>query len=454
MSLKSKSRTKTAFVCTACGTAHSKWQGQCKGCGEWNSLVEERLPTRSASATAGASAAEVQRLGDVATASTAGYQSGIDEFDRVLGGQLVPGMTVLLAGDPGIGKSTLLLQAAAAFAEKALAVLYVSGEESPAQLRLRAERLAVGDRAIDVLGTTDLNEITGAFARKSYNLILVDSIQTVAAAQFDSPPGTVGQVREAAHQLAALAKMSGAALVLVGHVTKDGMVAGPKVLEHLVDTVLTFEGDQSLRYRILRASKNRFGSISEIGLFEMTGQGLLAVDNPSALFLSETESSRTGAAVCCLCEGSRPLLVEVQALVTPANYGNPQRVAGGLDNRKLALILAILEKRGGYPMGTHDVFVSIAGGLRVTEPAFDLPTMVAIVSSLTNRPIDARTVLIGEVTLAGELRPVTQLDLRLAEAGRLGFSRAIISNSTGSVPPGISVHAVGSLAEAIEIALD
>jgi len=420
-------KIRTAYFCTQCGAEHPKWQGQCRECGEWNTLAEEKIPARNKKISPGAEPLEKRRINDISLPSVSGYKSGIDELDRVLGGQLLPGMTVLLSGDPGIGKSTLMLQAADAYSRQGIEVLYVTGEESLPQVKLRAGRLGVEGDRITVVNATALEDITAAIAADNYGVVLIDSIQTVASAQFDSPPGTVGQVREAANQLIMQAKSMGFALLLVGHVTKDGLIAGPKVLEHMVDTVIYFEGDSAHLYRILRAQKNRFGSIAEIGLFQMASDGLSEVANPSSYFLSgNSDDARSGAVVTGICEGNRPLLVEIQALVARTNYGYPQRVAGGLDSKKLALLLAILEKRGDYPMGTHDVFVSVAGGLRLSEPALDLPVVVAIVSSLLNRPVDIHTLVVGEVGLAGEVRPVNMIDRRVAEASKLGYKKILL----------------------------
>jgi DNA repair protein RadA/Sms len=457
MSTLPKKKLRTAFFCSRCGAEHSRWQGQCRECGEWNTLIEERIPDKRVTAARSEHNAP-QPLASVDTRPLSGHTSGIVEFDRVLGGQLLPGMTVLVGGEPGIGKSTLLLQAAGAYAASGLSVLYVSGEESLAQIRLRATRLGLSQiETIAVLNTTSLDEIMAAFASNNYHAAFIDSIQTVASDQLDSPPGTVGQVRESAHQLITHAKSNDIALFLVGHVTKDGMVAGPKVLEHMVDTVLYFEGDSSQLYRLLRAVKNRFGSVSEIGIFEMGAKGLIEVANPSSLFLSgHTEEPRSGAVVAALCEGNRPLLVEVQALVTQANYGSPQRVAGGFDSKRLALLLAIIEKRCDYPMGQNDVFVSIAGGLRVNEPALDLPIIVAIVSSLLNKPLDSKLMVIGEVGLSGEVRGITMIDRRVTEAQRLGFKTLVIPNSNREQLPEKSKEIVGvsGIQSAIDLVLN
>jgi len=449
-------KIKTAFFCTQCGAQHPRWQGQCKECGAWNTLVEERVAKPVPGHTAKGMVAERQKLPDISLEETAGHQSGIVEFDRVLGGRLLPGMSVLIGGEPGIGKSTLLLQVAGAYSAQGLNVAYVTGEESLTQIRLRAERLHVSGENITAINANSLEEITELVATGEYQLVLIDSIQTVSSDQFDSPPGTVAQVREAAHRLIMLARLKDFALFLVGHVTKEGMVAGPKVLEHMVDTVIYFEGDSTHLYRMLRATKNRFGSVAEIGLFEMQSEGLIEVSNPSSLFLSNrADDARTGSVVAGICEGRRPILVEIQALVTSANYGNPQRVAGGIDNKRLALLLAILEKKAGYPMATNDVFVSIAGGLRLSEPALDLPMLVAIASSLQNRAVDPQTLVIGEVGLSGEVRGVTMVDRRINEAKKMGFTSAVVPavNAAQVKEAGMQVSGVGTLEEAIEILL-
>ncbi|MCB2229285.1 DNA repair protein RadA [bacterium] len=427
-----KRKIKTAYFCSQCGAEHPKWQGQCRECGEWNSLIEERTPVHKAAASRPA-VSRPTKITDIQPESRDGFVSGIPELDRVLGGRILPGMTVLLGGEPGIGKSTLLLQAADAYSRAGLPVLYVTGEESLPQIKIRSERLNVSGERVTVVNSTDLNEILSLVTTGDYAVVLIDSIQTVASEQFDSPPGTVGQIRECAAQLIRAAKTESCALYLVGHITKEGMIAGPKVLEHMVDTVIYFEGDSAHLYRILRVTKNRFGSVAEIGLFQMTSEGLVEVANPSSFFLTDNDQpTRTGAAVTGICEGNRPLLVEIQALVSSAAYGNPQRVAGGIDSKRLALLLAILEKRCGYPMGTHDVFVSVAGGLRLTEPSLDLAVMAAIVSSLENRPIGSGMLVLGEVGLSGEMRGITMIERRIAEAAKLGYTTAVIPKSNVS----------------------
>ncbi|HUV31275.1 MAG TPA: DNA repair protein RadA [Acidobacteriota bacterium] len=450
--IRGEQKLKTAYFCSRCGAAHPKWQGQCRECGAWNSLIEERVAARKKT-NAASSSAEAVRMTDITDPLVRGYQSGIAEFDRVLGGQLLPGMTVLVAGDPGIGKSTLLLQVAEAYSRQGTPVLYVTGEESLPQIKSRARRLAVTGENIDVVNDTSLEAILAVAEKGRFGVVLVDSIQTVSCAQFASPPGTVAQVREAAGALIAMAKASGKSLFLVGHVTKDGIIAGPKVLEHMVDTVISFEGDSSHLYRVLRATKNRFGSVLEIGLFEMTSSGLAEVANPSSLFLGERAAS--GAVVAGICEGTRPLLVEVQALVTSSSYGTPQRVAGGIDGKKLSLLLAILEKRCGYPMAANDVFVSLAGGLKVFETALDLPVVTAIVSSLKNRPVDPKTVVIGEIGLSGEVRGVAAIDQRAAEAAKLGFTTVVLPQANLAQVVGTSIKLAGvkDLQSALDIVL-
>jgi DNA repair protein RadA/Sms len=445
-------KSKTAYFCSQCGAQHPRWQGQCRECGQWNCLIEERIPDKKTPA-AKASASLTARLDQIGLDTSGGFKSGIDELDRVLGGQLRAGMTVLLGGEPGIGKSTIVLQAAEAYSRQGLQVLYVTGEESLPQVKLRAQRLGIEGRLVTVMNSTCLEEIVGAVEGHEFQIVMLDSIQTLSSELFESPPGTVTQVREGANRLIQLAKATGFALFLIGHVTKDGMVAGPKMLEHLVDTVIYFEGDGAHLYRMLRATKNRFGSISEIGLFEMTAAGLLAVTDPSSLFLSgHGDEPRVGSIVTGICEGNRPILVEVQALVAPANYGTPQRVAGGIDNKRLALLLAILEKRGGFPMSQHDVFVSVAGGLRLTEPAVDLPVLMAIASSLLNRTLSQRLTVVGEVGLSGEIRGVGMIERRVKEAAKMGFSTMILpqSNLDQITERPIELIGVSSLAQALE----
>lgn len=448
-------KIKTAYFCSQCGAEHPRWQGQCRECGSWNSLIEERLPERKRARSA-PGFVERRSIADISSENMSGYKSGIEEFDRVLGGQLLPGMCVLLGGEPGIGKSTLLLQAAQAYSNQGIPVLYATGEESLSQIKVRASRLGVAGQNITVINTMSLEDIIETIESGNYGIVLIDSIQTVSTGQFDSPPGTVGQIRECANQLVSNAKSRGHGLFLVGHVTKEGYVAGPKVLEHMVDTVIYFEGDSAHLYRMLRAVKNRFGSVAEIGLFQMEAQGLVEVTNPSSFFLTpDNIVHRSGSVVAAVMEGNRPLLVEVQALVTQATYNTPQRVAGGLDNKKLALLLAILEKRSDLPMSEHDVFVSVAGGLRINEPSLDLAAMTAIASSLQNRPVKLRTMMVGEVGLSGEVRGVTLIERRVAEAVKLGFKRIILPQSNYSQLQDKSVEVIGvtDINSALEVAL-
>jgi len=446
-------KTRTAFFCSQCGAQHSKWQGQCRECGQWNCLIEEQILTtpRRVGTVAPVSA---QRLAEVTVDRQSGFTSGIVEFDRVLGGQLLAGMTVLIGGEPGIGKSTLVLQTAEAYSQQGIKVLYITGEESLPQIKRRADRLHIKGDNITVVNSSSLEQIVDRVGTNEFQVVVIDSVQTVASEAFDSPPGTVAQVREAANRLITLAKAGGWALFLVGHVTKEGMVAGPKVLEHMVDTVVYFEGDSAHLYRMLRATKNRFGSIDEIGLFEMAERGLVEVANPSSLFLTgHSIEPRSGSVVAGIVEGNRPILVELQALVTAAGYNYPQRVAGGIDNKRLSLLLAILEKRCDYPMATNDVFVSVAGGLRLSEPGIDLPLLVAIVSSLLNRAVDPKTIIVGEVGLSGEVRPVTMVDRRVNEAARMGFTRMILphANLEKASDKQIDLVGVTDLQQALEV---
>ena len=448
-------KSKTAFFCSQCGAQHPRWQGQCRECAGWNTLIEERAPDKRKAGTKGGKI-EVQTIAQITGEVLTGYPSGISEFDRVLGGSLLPGMAVLLGGDPGIGKSTLMLQAAEAYSRKGLPVLYVTGEESLSQIKMRSGRLNVIGERVTVVNVTALDEILEVIRAGDYSIVLIDSIQTVTSSQFDSPPGTVAQIREAANALVNEAKARGFALFLVGHVTKEGLVAGPKVLEHMVDTVIYFEGDTTHLYRMLRATKNRFGSVSEVGLFEMGPNGLVEVANPSAFFLSgHVDQPRSGSVVSAVVEGNRPLLVEVQALVGKGSYGNPQRVAGGIDAKKLALLLAILEKRCDFPVSNYDVFVSVAGGLRVTEPALDLAVLTAIASSLLDRSVDSRLLAVGEVGLSGEVRGVTHCDRRVAEAVRLGFDTILIpaANESQIQEKSARIVPVTNLQLALDIAL-
>jgi DNA repair protein RadA/Sms len=422
------------FVCQECGSQSPKWLGRCGDCGAWNSYVEERPQPNDGgvgAAAAGhryalAGATGAARLyADIAVEQHARLTTGIDEFDRVLGGGVVPGSLVLLGGEPGIGKSTLLLQAAANMARGG-PVLYASGEESEHQIKSRGERLNVGQAPLYLLAETCLERILEEIARIRPALVIVDSVQTIFSLKFQSAPGSIGQVREAATQLLFTAKGQNIPTFLVGHVTKDGSLAGPKALEHVVDTVLYFEGERHHSHRVVRAVKNRFGAVSELGVFEMTSTGLRPVPNPSKMFLAERPTNAPGSAVLCSIEGSRPILVEVQALVSSSTYGTARRMASGIDSQRLSLLLAVLEKRAGLNLIGDDVFVNIAGGMTVDEPASDLGVLAAISSSVRNRPIPATTAMFGEVGLAGEVRGIAQATLRIREAAQMGFRRCIM----------------------------
>jgi DNA repair protein RadA/Sms len=422
---------KTLFVCQECGSQSSKWLGRCAECGAWNSFVEERAEPLAGQSTphryAGAATPPTARLyADIEIGLNERLSTGIGELDRVLGGGVVPGSLMLLGGEPGIGKSTLLLQAAANMARTIGPVLYSSGEESEHQIKSRGERLAVGNAPLYLLAETCLERVLDEIVRLTPALVIVDSVQTIFSLKFQSAPGSIGQVREAATQLLFAAKGRNVPTFLVGHVTKDGSLAGPKALEHVVDTVLYFEGERHHSHRVVRAVKNRFGAISELGVFEMTAAGLKAVANPSAMFLAERSSNASGSAVLCSVEGSRPILVEVQALVTSSNYGTARRMASGLDQQRLSLLLAVLEKRAGLSLAGDDVFVNIAGGMTIDEPACDLGVLAAIASSVRNRVIPSTTAVFGEVGLAGEIRGVAQAALRVREATQMGFQRCIM----------------------------
>lgn len=420
-------RSRTRFTCTACGAVAPRWEGRCADCGEWNTLVEERIEPRLE--RSGAESAPVHRLADVETAELRRMPSGTGELDRLLGGGIVPGGLYLVGGEPGIGKSTLLLQLAGRLAGAGRRVLYLAGEESPAQIRMRAERLGVDTGAILVSAGTELDALLGACDRARPAVVVCDSIQTVYDPALSSAPGSVSQVRAAAGAFQRLCKTSGAAAFLIGHVTKGGGIAGPKTLEHAVDAVLQFDGDVQHEHRVLRALKNRFGSTHEIAVFTMTGAGLETVENPSSFFLDPERCAdpAPGSAHVASLEGTRPLLIEIQALVAPSPYGTPQRVAGGFDARRMALLLAVLEKRAGYPIGGRDVFLNVVGGLTLSEPAVDLGVVVALASSHADRPVRAGTVVFGEVGLTGEIRSVRHSGARLREAARLGFTRAVVA---------------------------
>ncbi len=445
-------RAKTQYVCAECGGTSLKWQGQCPHCNAWNSLTETAFSSASAGRFAPiAPSAEVHTLGEIAATELPRESTGLAEFDRVLGGGVVPGGVVLIGGDPGIGKSTLLLQALAAMAQQ-MNVLYVSGEESVAQVALRARRLGVDGRRVRLMAEIALERILAAIETEQPKVAVIDSIQTLYSAELQSAPGSVAQVRECAAQLTRAAKRSGVSLVLVGHVTKEGALAGPRVLEHMVDTVLYFEGDPHSSFRLVRAVKNRYGAVNELGVFAMTDRGLRGVANPSALFLSQHDAQVPGSCVLVTQEGTRPLLVEMQALVDTAHVPNPRRLSIGLESQRLALLLAVLHRHAGIATFDQDVFVNAVGGVRIEEPAADLAVLLAIVSSMRNKPLPRGLVAFGEVGLAGEVRPAPRGQERLREAAKLGFSLAIIpkANAPKQSIEGLEIVAVDRLTGAVD----
>ena len=439
-------KLKTVYFCTDCGNETPRWQGQCPACNAWNTLTEEPKPASRREQRASshpAVAAEAVQLEDVTGAETLRWSTGLRELDFVLGGGIVPGSIVLVGGEPGIGKSTLLLQAAARLHAADRSTLYVSGEESAAQVRMRADRLNENAGQVTFLGETRLEAILEAAARRRPDALFVDSIQTVYSDDLDGAAGNVTQVRECAARLQRLAKETGSAVFLIGHVTKGGTVAGPKTLEHIVDTVLYFEETGQLDHRVLRSTKNRFGAAEEIGVFRMTVAGLEPVLNPSELFLQDRTSGVSGTAVAAVIEGTRPLLVEIQALCTKASYGAPQRVTTGFDRQRLALLLAVLEKRAGIDFSALDVFVNVVGGVRIIETASDAALVAALASSVYDRELDTASVFLGEVGLGGELRPIGQIERRLAEAARMGFKRAYVPARAVSAAQQAAIDAVG-----------
>jgi len=449
-------KDRSRFVCQACGAATPRWAGRCDACGEWNTIVEEAAPPPASLPRRPGSASAVELVGLKGTTAEAPRSIiGIGELDRVLGGGLVVGSAVLLGGDPGIGKSTLLLQAAASLARSGTRTLYLSGEEAVAQIRLRAARLDLAEAPVGLAAVSALRDIAALLDREGPGtLAVIDSIQTLWSDALDSAPGSVAQVRAGGHELVRLAKSKGFALILVGHVTKEGALAGPRVLEHMVDTVLYFEGERGHPFRILRAVKNRFGATDEIGVFEMTETGLAEVANPSALFLAERRGNVAGSAVFAGVEGTRPLLVEVQALLSKTEGGTPRRSVVGWDGSRLSMLLAVLESRCGLTLGPVDVYLNVAGGLRVAEPACDLAVAAALTSAATNTPAPADTVFFGEIGLSGEVRMVGQVEARLKEAAKLGFARACLPRrgSRGrpvAAPAGMELVEIGHLADLV-----
>lgn len=447
-------RAKTRFVCQSCGHTPAKWVGRCPSCQAWSTVVEEAPKTVAKGRAAfGALAGGVpKRLHEIEGSLHDRRSTGMSELDRVLGGGVVPGVLALVGGDPGIGKSTLMLQVADRIARQGATVLYVTGEESPRQTRMRGERVGAGDERLWIVAETDLARIEHHVAKLAPQLLVIDSIQTLHTHELTAGPGSVSQLRAVTARLMALAKGKEIATFLVGHVTKDGSIAGPRVLEHMVDAVLYFEGQRGHPLRLLRAVKNRFGSTDELGAFEMTADGLVAVPNPSARFLAERAEGTSGSVVAASFEGSRPLLVEVQALVSPTTYGNPRRTAVGVDTGRLALLMAVLEKRADLSIGAADVFLNVAGGLRLDEPAADLPILAALASSHMNRAVHARTAIFGEVGLGGEIRSVTSADARIAEARQLGFERVILpeGNRDAASAEGMTLVPVSRVDAALE----
>ncbi len=450
-------KPRTRYVCQNCGAVHLRWEGRCPDCGEWNTLVETVVETRPRPEARQplAPTSEATSLPEIEMEAFERLRLPLEEFNRVLGGGIVPGSAVLLGGDPGIGKSTLLLQTSAQVARLGGSVLYVSGEESARQIRMRAERLGIRDPNLYVLAEINLRQIMGHIERLQPRLAVVDSIQSVYLDDLESAPGSVSQVRECAAALLRLAKATGVPIFLVGHVTKTGAIAGPRVLEHIVDTVLYLEGERFHAYRLLRSVKNRFGSTDEVGVFEMTEQGLQEVRNPSEAFLAERLPNAAGSAIAVTMEGTRPLLVEVQALTSPSPFAQPRRTANGVDFARLLLLVAVLSKRVGLNLSNQDVFVNVVGGLRINEPAADLAVAVAIASSYRNRPVAADLAVVGEVGLSGELRSVGQLERRLREAQKLGFRRCLVPPLRGRERPEVEMEVlpVRTLDEALEVSL-
>ena len=435
-------KNRIKYICSNCGHEELRWLGKCPSCESWNSFTEEFIEEKKSAKKKFSGESSISKMNTEAHQSEERIKTNIEEFDRVLGGGLMPGSIVLLGGDPGIGKSTLVMQAAARITGE---VLYVTGEESANQINLRAKRLKVQSDKISVMTETDLEIILNAIEKYTPQVVIVDSIQTTYKSDYDNAPGTITQIRECTAELMQLAKKKHCSIIIVGHVTKEGAIAGPKVLEHIVDTVLQFEGERSYSFRILRAQKNRFGSTNEIGIFEMHDDGLHEVKNPSEIFLSEREKEITGSVVTSSMEGTRPILLEIQALVTPSSYGNPQRVATGFDYRRLSILLAVLEKRANLRLSAQNVFLNIAGGIRIDEPAVDLAVCCAIASNFTNKFAKNDTVVIGEVGLGGEVRSVSNIDKRIQEASKLGFKKVVIpSNNFKSIKNKSSIEIIST----------
>ncbi|MCX7875308.1 MAG: DNA repair protein RadA [Melioribacteraceae bacterium] len=434
------SKNKIKYVCSSCGYETLKWLGKCPQCENWNTFIEELVEEKKSSIKRNYDDTKITKLDTKQIETEKRILTNIQELDRVLGGGLMPGSIVLIGGDPGIGKSTLVMQAAGKINDS---VLYVTGEESYNQINLRAKRLNIKNDNISIMTETDLDHIISAIDKTKPKVVIVDSIQTTYKSDFDNAPGTITQIRECTVELMQLAKKTHSSIIIIGHVTKEGMIAGPKVLEHIVDTVLQFEGERSYSYRVLRAQKNRFGSTNEIGIFEMHDDGLHEVLNPSEIFLSERDKQTTGSVVTASIEGTRPILLEVQALVTPSSYGNPQRVATGFDYRRLSILLAVLEKRANLRLSIQNVFLNIAGGIRIDEPAVDLAICSSIASNFLDKYSKSDTVVIGEVGLGGEVRSVNHIDKRIQEASKLGFKKIIIpSNNLKSIKSKNSIEII------------
>jgi len=444
---------RTKFICSNCGFESIKWLGKCPQCGEWNSFSGEIIETSKQKHNAKhSSTVSLFPINEIITEEERRIKTGISEFDRVLGGGLTIGSVVLIGGEPGIGKSTLVLQAASKIKTK---VLYATGEESIQQIKSRASRLKIKSDSLFIIAETDLHLILNTINNEKPEVVIIDSIQTMHDTDFENSPGTVTQIRECTARLMEEAKKNSFTVIIVGHVTKEGVIAGPKILEHIVDTVVHFEGEINSSYRIIRALKNRFGSTNEIGIFEMLETGLSEVKNPGLIFLSDRENNTPGSVVAASVEGTRPLLIEVQALVTHSNFGYPQRVSNGFDQKRLSILLAVIEKRGGYKISANNVFLNMTGGVRIDEPAIDLAVCCSIISSLLDRPIDSSTVIIGEVGLGGEIRSVTNVEKRIIEAEKLDFKRVVIpaKNNKNMNPSNIKIIPVVNLNEAVTILL-
>lgn len=441
-------KTKTKYICSNCGYESLRWIGKCPECDNWNSFTEEIIEENKRATKPFKGKIQIQKILDISANETDRIISGIAEFDRVLGGGLMPGSIILLGGDPGIGKSTLAMQTTSKLNDK---VLYVTGEESTKQIKIRSQRLNLKPDNFYVLAETNLSAVLSAIKELAPAVVVIDSIQTMYREELDNSPGTVTQIRECTSVLQDMAKRNNVCVIIVGHVTKDGMIAGPKILEHIVDTVLYFEGNSDYSYRILRAQKNRYGSTNEIGIFEMRESGLEEIKNPSKIFLSERDKKTSGTVVTSTIEGTRPLLLETQALVTPSNFGYPQRVSTGFDQRRLSILLAVLEKHGKLRLSSNNVFINMAGGVKIFEPAIDLAVCCSIASSLSNKLIDNNTVVIGEVGLGGEVRSVGNIDKRIREAEKLGFEKVILpkSNLNGLKSKSIKIVGVSNIVETL-----